>query len=196
MLEQVAAAAASVASDGRARTVGDDAFAFEIDKSGRFEITGPIDSTGPWTRTADRLRHKAVHAPKSGATWLRVDVLSGLWQAPQWANATLADKAATLAEAIRQTLSDQPHMDAVVVSSGRLHPASGLTDDDAEAPGAIAMRRVLEPLRVRETILIALRPEVDVTPVADFYSSEGTWLARALANAGLPPPDETFAWQP
>ena len=194
MLEGVTTAAVAVARDGVPRTIDDQAYCFEIDKSGRFEITGPSTALDPWTRAADRIRQKAVQAQQSGATWLRVDVLSGLWQAPQWASASLADKAATLARAVRQTLTDHPHMDAVVISSGRLHPVSGLTDEDAETTGAIAMRRVLEPLRVRDTILIPLRPQIDITPVADLYSSEPTWLARALSDARLPPPDETFAW--
>ena len=107
----------------------------------------------------------------------------------------LEEKASTLGDAVRNCLEDQSYLvDGVVVSSGALIGQGH--DEDAEADGVVAMRRLLDPIQVRETIVIPLRPTAHAATLVELYRQESGWLACALAREGLPTVTEVCAWSP
>lgn len=64
----------------------------------------PRSTSNGWPRLALILGDKAAQAERSHASWLRLDVLDGLWQLTEWAASSLPSKTDQLASAIRATL--------------------------------------------------------------------------------------------
>jgi hypothetical protein len=95
------------------------------------------------------------------------------------------------------TLADHPHIAGVVMTPGSVHAQGSLADEDYQHPdGAFAMRRLIAPLRVRETLVMPLTDDGAraLNRVwRELYASEPGWLGRALGAFGLPPVDEIFA---
>jgi hypothetical protein len=52
------------------------------------QFTGPVTFAKGWPRTESRLRQKAKQTKASGATWLRADLLDGIWWASEWRTPT------------------------------------------------------------------------------------------------------------
>jgi hypothetical protein len=79
----------------------------------------PITVADGWPRTVARLKQKAEQARSSGATWLRVDLLDGIWWASPWAQAELFDKTSIMAEQLWEALAHEASLAGVVVSVHR-----------------------------------------------------------------------------
>jgi hypothetical protein len=159
-------------------------------------LTYPITVADGWPRTVARLKQKAEQARSSGATWLRVDLLDGIWWASPWAQAGLLDKTSVMAEQLREALADEASVAGVVVSSSPCPALSVYVPESARAAdGAVGLRRVLPLNRVRETIIVPLGP--DGGSAAEqwlaLYDREAEWLDWALAQAGLPSVDAIMA---
>ncbi len=60
------------------------------------------------------------------------------------------------------------------------------------------MRRLIEPVRVRECVVLPLTPEsqLEAEEWARLYDGEPEWTDRALAELGLPAATNVFAWKP
>jgi hypothetical protein len=144
-----------------------------------------------WTRLASRIGEKAKRALESGAEWLRIDVVDGLWQFTEWAQRSLLEKLTTIAVLLRaQTAAP---LRGVVLSSGALQAQGSFEDDEVWLPdGSGACRRLLPGHRVRETIIVPASEER--TPAVEFwnrlYLSEPSWLAWGLAQVAAALPDE------
>jgi hypothetical protein len=155
-------------------------------------LTGPQMTGDSWARVGSRIQQKAEIARESGANWLRLDALNGLWQFTHWAAATLPAKLEALTAIARPALGA---LDGLVISSGLLLNQGDLPDDDFNArDGGAILRRRVSPLRVRETLVI---PTVSTPPkTAEFwrgvYAAEPTWLAWALERLALPSPPAIF----
>jgi hypothetical protein len=78
-------------------------------------------ASGGWSRTASRLKQKAQQTEASGATWLRADLLNGIFWASEWAHSPLPDKTAAMAELIKSALVDQHHLSVWSCRAARAH---------------------------------------------------------------------------
>ncbi|MCW2985508.1 MAG: hypothetical protein JWR63_3078 [Conexibacter sp.] len=155
-------------------------------------LTGPQMTGESWARVGSRIRQKAEVAQESGANWLRLDALNGLWQFTHWAGTALPAKLAALTAIARPALGA---LDGLVISSGLLLNQGDLQDEDSFVPeGGAILRRRVAPLRVRETLVI---PSVALPlKTGEFwrtaYAEEPSWLAWALERLALPSPREIF----
>ena len=159
-------------------------------------LTYPITVADGWPRTVARLKQKAEQARSSGATWLRVDLLDGIWWASPWAQAGLFGKTSIMAEQLREALAHEASLAGVVVSSSPCPALSVYVPESARAAdGAVGLRRVLPLNRVRETIVVPLGP--DRGSAAEewlaLYDREAEWLDWGLAQAELPSVDAIMA---
>lgn len=156
-------------------------------------LRGPQLRGDSWARVGPRIAQKAAAAVESGANWLRLDVLEGLWTFTQWATLPLAEKSSALAPLVRAGAGS---LHGVVVSSGaRLRQGEFADEEVASADGVAALRRCIDPLRVRETLIFAASDAFAAE--AEFwrtlYADEPSWLDWALAQSGLGSCRQLFA---
>jgi hypothetical protein len=147
-------------------------------------LTGPANSGDAWGRVRGRIAEKAEVARESGATWLRLDAVNGLWQFTAWSQMSLPAKLTMLAEATEPALGG---LEGLVIGSGNLQRQGDFEDEDAFGPaGAVALRRLVEPSRVRETLVIPgpLVSSMAVDWWRTAYASEPRQLEWALAACG------------
>ena len=100
------------------------------------QLTYPITEAAGWPRTVARLQQKAEQARASGATWLRADLLDGIWWASSWSREELPDKTSTMAGLLREALAD----DEVPGRRGRL---------EQPLPGIVPLRAGIRPVAGR-----------------------------------------------
>jgi hypothetical protein len=161
----------------------------------------PIAMENAWGRVAARLsRKQAQVGERQDAVWLRVDLLEGIWQFTHWSQAPLRTKLELIAPQIEEALGGSATAIAgVVVSSGSAWAQSRFEADDVVVLGGRrALRRLIAPIRVRETLVIPLRGDAvdDAVWLAGLYADEPAWLPGALERSRLPslakifPPDQ------
>jgi hypothetical protein len=154
-------------------------------------LRGPSTGGDSWARVGPRIAEKAEQALGSGANWLRIDILDGLWQFTPWAALPLAEKLEGVAAHVRASLG---RLEGVILSSGALFAQGVFADDDVSlADGLVGLRRRLTPSRVRETLIIPSEPGAAADPWRQMYAEEPRWLAWALDRLALPTPDAIFA---
>ena len=121
-------------------------------------LTGPAAENDMWPRTLSKLVEKAEQTSGVERVWLRIDAYNGLWQFTPWSLRNLTDKLALIAQRVREGLAEYAHLSGLVMSNGA-GLAQGLFFDELREgqDGAVGVRRLLTPLRVRETLVIALR---------------------------------------
>jgi hypothetical protein len=157
----------------------------------------PILNENAWDRIAARLTAKQQQVGTSDVpVWLRVDLLEGLWQFTTWSRAPLARKLELIAPQFEGALGRGGNLvGGAVVSSGAAWGQGRFEAEDARAlHGRRALRRLIAPIRVRETLVIPQRANAteDGEWLASIYDHEPAWLSKALEGAGLPPLDEMF----
>jgi hypothetical protein len=192
--------ARQVSSDGEPRTFRNQAGVIEVvpdSRASEVTLRGPRQASNGWPRIASVLREKAAQALRTNATWLRVDVLDGLWQLTEWSRSGLAEKTERLSSAVSEVLVSSGLNGAILTSGAALvvDAVQEITFDVAD--GAIGLRRVVQPIRARETVIIPLRRDAkwQAGVWRDLYESEPDWLRWALAECGLPSLDEVTAWE-
>jgi hypothetical protein len=156
-------------------------------------LHGPDMRGDSWGRIEPRIREKAERAVESGANWLRLDALNGLWQFTRWARLPLAAKLRSIIGPARLSLGP---LDGIVISSGALLEQGEFEDATVElADGSVALRRRVTPQRVRETMIIANSANASsvVQRWRSLYDGEPGWLAYALERVDLPMPGVLFA---
>jgi hypothetical protein len=143
-------------------------------------------------RYIQRLRSKATHTAATGARWIRIDLLDMLFQKMELLGWSFDRRVEWIATNAAVALGDIDHLDGVVVSDGATVINVGAQDETLEAPGGVrAIRRRLDRLRVRETIVVPLREDVGaVSGWCSLYESEPSWLSWALKKVGLIYPPE------
>lgn len=158
-------------------------------------LHGAVHHSLGWHRTERILRKKAWQSRHQKSVWLRVDALDGLWQFTPWSRLELPDKLLTLVGPIRQALETDEHVAGVVITSGPAHAQSVFYGESAHLGDSYALRRLIEPLRVRETMIIPLSDRVleAAEMWRDLYDNESSWLDWALESRGLPTVDEIFS---
>jgi hypothetical protein len=120
-------------------------------------LSGPAMRGDMWARLGDRVAEKATKAREAGVSWLRLDARNGIWQLTHWSQSHLREKLQALRGIAQEALAG---LDGLVLSSGALLGQGDYADEEValEEAGAIALRRMIEPLRVRETLIIPAEP--------------------------------------
>jgi hypothetical protein len=159
-------------------------------------LTGPTMHANSWERIAQRISEKAKAARASGATWLSLEAHDGLWQFTDWGHRPLATKLRDITAVARPLLGG---LHGLVISSGSAQRQGEFVDEDVSLPdGAHALRRLITPLRVRETLIVPADDTTGSTTATAWrhlYAAEPAWLAWALDQLDLPSPDEIFVTQ-
>lgn len=150
-----------------------------------------VDST--W-RLGSLLRKKAEQTLGYGCVWLRVDARDGLWQFTPWSQMDLSEKLFVLRPLLSEVLDDSAHVGGVVITSGSVHAQGAFEDESVEAGGGVGVRRLIQPLRVRETMIIPLHdgPAPWSGVWRELYEQEPAELQWCLARVGLPGVEEIF----
>lgn len=157
-------------------------------------LHGPVHETLAWRRTERILRKKSQQARHQSGVWLRVDALDGLWQSTPWASMELEGKLQTLVGPIQHALESDHHVDGIVITSGAARAQGTFVDESVTIENCFAFRRVLEPMRVRETMIVPLRPAGSRAAEMwqTLYDDEASWLDWALQTRNLPSAEEIF----
>jgi hypothetical protein len=140
-----------------------------------------------WPRTISAIASKARRMSESGASWLRLTLLTGFFAFTPWAQRPLDEKLDMLADSLRSSLGDEiPH--GVVVSSGAARFPGPVPEEVAHTEAGIAIRCGVSPLRGRETLILPFTAAGNEAAMAwlDLARNERDWLQWAMSQAGLP----------
>lgn len=194
-LELIEKFALRVNEDGKTRTIKYPSSSVTIlllknSSDNEISFTGPLILGKTNFRLYEKLIEKAQQAVKAGATWIRVDVIDGLWQFTPWATWPIREKGEEMTKEITNILAKIVGLHGVVLSSGSTMCSA--TIDNKFVPlsgGGIAMATNLPLSRARETIIIPLHSgyENETALWSEMYSGESGWLDWALQKVGLPP---------
>jgi hypothetical protein len=143
-----------------------------------------------------RLSKKVEQTKRSGAQWLLIDSLDHPWHMTQWSQQSIAQKGKQLDALVRHELRDARHLLGVVISDGAALMRPDASEQTIEGPEFIALARRSDAWRIRETVIVPLRPRCGAsdTPVAlDFgcgvwMGGEGATSQWTCAASGVDPP--------
>jgi hypothetical protein len=142
-------------------------------------------------RLPGKLAPKSIQASRSGARWLRLDIVGGFFQfSPGW-DLPLAQRLGLIVEDLTAATVDTD-FDGVLLTSGLRGSASSETMTAVHESRAIGLLRQVTPLHGRISVALPLTDDgrAETDHLASFYGLETEWFDRALAKAGLPPVDE------
>lgn len=146
-------------------------------------VTGDL-----WPRMEGAIVDKAAKMSRSGARWLRITLLTGIWRNTVWGRSEPSAKLSALRTALGRTVAGHS-IDGVVVSSAAGHFCGDVPEDRAVTTSGIAIRCAVAPLRARETLILPFssRGEAEAGAWATLADAERDWLDWALELNGLPP---------
>lgn len=170
----------------------------------RFDVRRPEPNEEPgsrialpagdlWRRTKSRIASAAKQVVKSRATWLVIESLDNLWELTPWSRESAAVRASSLAEVTRDLLVSEPHVEGVAFTDGAAMTDPGSPDDDLMTdPGVMFVRRRLDRVRSRQTIVIARshRGTASLTAWRLLLDAEPGFAEWALPRFGLTGPPE------
>jgi hypothetical protein len=159
-------------------------------------LRGPTEAEDALRRLLVAIASKADRMQASGANWLRVDVLTGIWAFTAWGRSSMQQKTPVLAQAIRDMFGVAPPIAGVIVCSGASLFPGQVNEEHCELDdGSIGLRYAIAPMRAREAIIIPLREDGIRTARSwvQMHESDRDWLAWGLAKAGLPAEADLFA---
>jgi hypothetical protein len=193
LLAEVEQTVAQVLADGDARDVTRSGVELHLapwSPPDGTEVTleGPNTPAAGWRRARGIINGKAQDWFGSPVpVWLRFDLLDGTWIFSDWPQRSLLEKtewmAALAAEAVAST-----GVAGAVASAGPAIDPKAREEEYVGTGGIVGLRTRLDPLRVRETILIPLSPAGARHKQLwrSIYEAETHWLKDALASASLP----------
>lgn len=146
-------------------------------------ITGDL-----WPRMQGAIVDKASKMSRSGARWLRITLVTGIWRNTAWGRSEPSAKLNALRSALRGTVAGNS-IDGIVLSSAAGHFPGDVPEQRATTTSGIAIRRAVAPLRARETLILPFssRGEAEAEAWATLADAERDWLDWALELNGLPP---------
>jgi hypothetical protein len=197
LLAQVQHAASEVRADRVPRDVTRPGVEFRLAPwsdpcEGELLLEGPSTPGAEWRRARGIINGKARDwAGSPLPVWLRFDLLDGTWLFSSWALCPLPDKTEWMA-ALMADAAIGTDIAGVVVSCGSRVDPSAQADTYAGSGGIVGLRRRLDPLRTRETIIVPLsRTGASRAKLwAGLYDAEPRWMPDALRAASLPGPDD------
>lgn len=193
LLAEVQQAAADVLAGGVARDVIRPGIEFHLAPWSSPDGTEVL-LEGPSTPGAESRRARGIINGKAQdwagspvPVWLRLDLLDGTWLFSDWAQRPLPDKTEWMAALLAEAVAGTDAAGLVVSCGSRLDPSSEV-DTYEGTGGIVGLRRRLDPLRARETIIVPLSKAGagHKRLWANLYDSERRWLAGALRAASLP----------
>ena len=198
LVSEVERQALDVQRDGLARTIQSLGAMLTVARTGTGNHVGrqgPVHRFLVWHRTERILQRKAEQSAGASSVWLRVDAQDGLWQFTPWANMELLAKLGALVDPVRSALDPYPHVKGLVLTSGAVHAQGVFHDESVREGNCFGLRRLIEPLRVRETMIITLDQEAlsSAEMWHHLYDEEPEWLDWALERKGLPSAQAIFA---
>jgi hypothetical protein len=193
LLADVQEAVRQVAADGVSRDVTRPGIEFHVapwSPPDGTEVTleGPDTAAAGWRRSRGIINGKArdwVGSPVP--VWLRFDLLDGAWLFSDWAQRSLPEKTEWMAALVADAVAGTDVV-GVVVSAGPAIDPNAPDEQYVGTGGIVGLRTRLDPLRLRETIIVPLSPAGGRHKQlwSSFYEAETHWLKDALASASLP----------
>ena len=152
-------------------------------------LRGPRRGEDLWPRLRSVLIQKASRMASSGASWLRLEALHGLWRGTSWSRTDLATRLTALRTPIAETLGDYPHVGGVVVSSAAGQHLGSVREETVDLKRAgWAWRYGVTGQRAREVLVIPLNAACAVSENwRELHAAEPDWLPWAIAKIGLEP---------
>jgi hypothetical protein len=163
---------------------------FEIPPAGadgpRTRISSP--PTDLWRRTASRIRQAIEQAQTSGANWVVIESLDGMWQLTPWASMPLADRALQLAQAAEALIPDNTSIRGIVFTDGAATQDLATEDLSVQPhPRARALIRRINYTCSRQTVIIARHAdEPHVEAWGELLDAEAGWTRWAVDRLDLP----------
>jgi hypothetical protein len=159
-----------------------------LDSAQGLRLTGPAGRENLLPRFVRSLHDKLPRMSNSGAEWLCVESLTGLFGLTEWGQLDMPSKVSLLESAIREGLPDET-IGGIIACSGVAHFNGTVNEESTESPtGAIGLRYPVFPWRAREAIVIPLRSDAR-QPAAlwrTLFDAERDWFVWALSAADLP----------
>ncbi len=150
-------------------------------------LTSPLGDEELFGRMARVIGDKAHKMAASGAQWLHVTVLSGLWSFTAWGRAPLDHKLSTMSASLLDALGDRRPAGVILTSAASLAPED-MQEEIVRGDSGIALRSRAQPVRARESLILPLLEEAQ--PSAEHWlalaRAESGWLDWALERRGLP----------
>lgn len=140
-------------------------------------------------RTALILQDKAGQMGKSGAGWLRIDLLDGTFGFSTWSQLRFPTRVSAIAAFVTDALKDAAHVRGIVVSSGAL-PCHGFLDEQSTRHGStFGLRRRVDVYRGRETVVVPFLEGAfsEAEAWRGLYDAEPGTMTAALADFSLAP---------
>jgi hypothetical protein len=180
---------ASIARDGATVELSMPGIELELSQRGAANgsLHSPSTSENLFGRMIGTLAEKAEKMHRSGAGWLHLTTLTGLWAFTPWAQSPLEEQLAVMTAALDTALG-QNKPDGIVLCSAAGMNQSGLKDESVSTETGIALRRVVHPVRVRGTLIMSFNSTGRAAlpfwqALAD---AETDWLDWALQRRDLP----------
>jgi len=150
-------------------------------------VSGPPVREDLFTRMVRAIAAKAERMGTSGAQWLHVTVLTGLWAFTPWGRGPLAEKVPLMSDALTDALGDRCPRGIVMTSAASLAP-DDMKEEIASTAAGIGLRLPVRPLRGRESSIVPLTTEgeVEAGQWVALARSEPDWLPWAIAENDLP----------
>lgn len=133
------------------------------------------------------IAEKAEKMCRSGAGWLYLTTLTGLWAFTPWAQSSLEEQLATMTAALKTALGENKP-DGIVLCSAAAMNQSGIKNETVSAEDGIALRRVVNPVRVRATLIMSFSStgRAALPSWQALADAETDWLDWALKRRDLP----------
>jgi hypothetical protein len=168
------------------------------DDAAGLRLSGPAGGENLLPRFVRTLSDKAERMSASGAEWLCVENITGLFGHTEWGLMDMASKVATLESAIQTGLPSDTIGGVIACSSAARF--NGTVNEEATETdaGSIGLRYPVLPWRAREAIVVPLRDSArDATQHwRTLLEAERDWSAWALSEAGLPTFNEIIEQPP
>jgi hypothetical protein len=149
-------------------------------------IIGPPVREDLFARMVRVIAEKAERMEVSGAQWLHVTVLTGLWAFTEWGRGPIASKTSAMATALAEALETRCPAGIVLTSAASLAPEDVQEELVRGSPG-IGLRLGVQPLRARESLILPFKSNVAAADdCLALARAESKWLGWALARKGLP----------
>jgi hypothetical protein len=198
VLNWIAASAGFIRGGGVVQPYRQPGFNLELVPLGRgqgLRLSGPAGRENLLPRFVRTLDDKLQRMQSSGAEWLCVENLTGLFGQTEWGQWDMPRKVSMLESAIRDGLTATT-IGGIVACSGVAHFNGTVNEETAETPASsIGLRYPVFPWRAREAIIVPLHDEA--RPAAELwrtlFDAERDWFAWALEDAGLPTFEEIMA---
>ena len=160
-------------------------------------LRGPAVKEDLFWRMVEAIAEKADKMRRSGAGWLHLTTLTGLWAFTSWAQSPLEEQLAVMTTALEEALGDNKP-DGIVLCSAAGMNQSGIKSESVTTKNGIALRRAINPVRVRGTLIMSFNPngQAALPSWHTLADTEADWLDWALNNRGLPSVADLLAQNP